>query len=186
MRICQWPELLKRPPRGEPVLVRVSVSPSHFEARREVRTVLRTVLAAWSGLPPDQLPLDETPRGPVWRGEPLGISLSYGAGEAWIGLLRGGRIGVDVMRVEPFAELHQVAQTYLDPVAAGAIRKAPDPARAFAEAWTAREATLKCVQRDLTEWTFNVFPPCETETVAIGADVVGAVVRQGCCDKPPR
>jgi 4'-phosphopantetheinyl transferase len=160
------------------VLVRVPVSPSRFEARREARTVLRTVLAAWSGLPPDQLPLDETPRGPLWRGEPLGISLSYGAGEAWIGLLRGGRIGVDVMRVELFAELHEVAQTYLDPSAAGAIRQAPDPARAFAAAWTAREAALKCAQRGLTEWASGALPPCETETVAIGADVVGAVARQ--------
>ena len=177
MQICQWPQsqLPPQPRCGEVVLVRVPVSPSRDVARHEVRTVLRTVLAAWSGLPPSQLPLAETPRGPVWQGEPLGISLAYGAGEAWIGLLRGGRIGVDVMRVEPFAELHDVVRTYLGPAAAAAIRQAPDPAQAFAVAWTALEAALKWAQRDLTEWTPEAMPQCEMKTMMPGAGVVGAV-----------
>ena len=178
MRIYQWPQLPARPPHGEPVLIRVPVSPARSVARGEMRTVLRVVLAAWSGLPSEWLLLDETPRGPVWRGEPLGISLSYGAGEGWISLLRGGRVGLDVMRVERFAELHDVARTYLGPVTAAAIRQAPDPGRAFAAAWTTQEATLKCAQLDLAEWLPGALPSCETETVTLGAEVVGAVARQ--------
>ena len=45
-----------------------------------------------------------------------------------------------------------VARLYLSPVVAERIRHAADPAWAFAEAWTAHEATLKCHKRGLAEW----------------------------------
>ena len=75
---------------------------------------MRQVLAAWSGLPPEQLPLAETSRGPVWRGQlgghDLDISLSYAEGEGWIGLRCAGRIGVDVMQIQNFPEAEAVAR----------------------------------------------------------------------------
>ena len=94
------------PPPGDPVLVRVAVSPSRAAARREIRLVLREVLAAGAGAGTGCL--EEKPqRGPVVRGEPVDISLSYGC--------RRGVDRVDSRRtdwrrrdgVEPFAEVRR-------------------------------------------------------------------------------
>jgi 4'-phosphopantetheinyl transferase len=152
-----WPEQPTLPPRGQVVLVRVAVAEARDVARRELRAVLRRVLAAWTGLAPGQLPLEETPRGPVWRGLleglPLDISLSYSPDEAWIGFLRGGWIGIDVSSAAAFAEVEDVARHYLAPVVAAGIRATAHPARAFAVAWTERESRLKCLKQGLVEWT---------------------------------
>lgn len=174
-----WPGLPILPPPGEAVLIRVGVSPVRQVARREARNVLRAVLAAWSGLPQAEILLTETSRGPAWQaslaGTPLDISLSYGAGEAWIGLAHGGRIGVDVMRIGPFAEAQAVARDYLGPAAAAAIAQSPDSGRAFAAAWAKREAQLKCAKRGLTEWAGAEASAAMLETRIDGPDWVGAV-----------
>ena len=103
--------------------------------------------------------LIETPRGPVWDGElaghSLALSLSYTEREAWIGLRRGGAIGVDAMTMAAMPEMEAVARLYLGPPAWAAIQVAPDPVRAFAQAWTALEARLKCLKQPLTEWPAN-------------------------------
>jgi hypothetical protein len=167
-----WPEFPECPPTGVPVLVRMPLpTASRAAARREARAALRAVLAAWTGHEPV---LEETPQGPLIRGEAIDVSLSYGAGEAWIGLIRGGRIGVDVMAVEPFAELNDVALDYLGPAAAARIRQAADPARAFAAAWTEHEAQLKCAKRSLSEWT-GAELAASVETIAGPGAIQGAV-----------
>lgn len=79
------------------------------------------------------------------------MSFSYCEGTGWIGLLRAGRIGVDAMRIRPFAEMEAVARLYLGSAAWAAVQAAPDPARAFAIAWTELEARLKCLGRELVE-----------------------------------
>lgn len=157
--IFQWPELPPLPPVGEPVLIRVATPASRPAARQELRAVLRRILAAWGGFAPESRlagPLDETPRGPRWQGliagHPLDISLSYCDGEGWIGLIRGGAIGVDVMAVQPVAEAEAVARHYLGPDALVSIRKSRQPAQAFALAWTQLEARLKCLKLELSEW----------------------------------
>jgi 4'-phosphopantetheinyl transferase len=174
-------EYIGLPPCGQPVLVRVAVSEPRSDARREVRAVLREILAAWSHLSPDQVPLEETLRGPVWQGDlcgaPLDISLSYSPNDAWIGLIRGGTIGVDVMRAERFPDADNVARLYLGPAAAERIRQSADPAEAFAQAWTERESRLKCLKQGLTEWTESqaqAESQCQCRNVILG-DLVGAV-----------
>ena len=156
MRTYNWPEHPTLPPRGKPALIRIATASPRQTARDEARAVLRTVLADWRGLTPSQLPLMETCSGPAWRntlsGLTLGISFSYGAEEAWIGLIRGGRLGIDVMRIEPFAESQLVAEDYLGPEAAAMIAGAIDPARMFARLWTIHEAQLKCAGHPLAEW----------------------------------
>ena len=150
------PQMPPLPPPHQAVLIRAAAPPSRQAARRELRTVLRRVLAFWSGLLPEQLPLLETPRGPVWpgqfAGQSLGISLSYCGSEGWIGLFRGGAIGVDAMPAASIPEAEEVARHYLGPVAWAEIQRSQNPARAFALAWTNLEARLKCLKRELTEW----------------------------------
>jgi 4'-phosphopantetheinyl transferase superfamily len=154
--IFQWPELPPLPPVGIPVVIRVATPAPRSAARRELRVVLRQVLTAWSGLAPEQLPLGEFPRGPLWQGllagHPLDISLSYCEGEAWIGLIRGGAIGVDAMSVQPIAEAEAVARHYFGPDALASIRQSRQPTQTFALAWTKLEACFKCLKLELTEW----------------------------------
>lgn len=146
------------PPAGEPLLLRVDVPPVRAAARCELRSALRRVLAAWSGLPPEALPLAETPHGPVWHGPcrggvAPGISLSYAGGTAWVGLLPGGPIGIDAVEAAAFGEMTDVARLYLGPETAAAVRLSADPGRAFADAWAEREARIKCLGLELAEWS---------------------------------
>ncbi len=180
--IYQWPRQPALPPRGHAVLVRIATPQPRQAARGKLRAVLRQVLAAWSGLPPGQLPLEETPRGPVWRGqvqgEMLDISLSYSTEEGWVGLIRGGWIGVDVVSVAQFAEADNVARYYLDPLAAAGIRGAANPALAFAAAWTEREARLKCLKQGLLEWTATqaaTEAQCLCHNLVLSDHLIGAV-----------
>ncbi|HXF11100.1 MAG TPA: hypothetical protein VN625_09970 [Desulfuromonadaceae bacterium] len=153
--IFQWPDLPSLPPVKQPVLVRLVTSGPRSAARQELRLALRQVLAAWSGLAPERLPLLETSRGPQWQGlladESLDISLSYCDGEGWIGLIRGAVLGIDAMLVQPFAEAESVARHYLGKPVMERICASRDPAKAFASAWTGLEARLKCLKRELTE-----------------------------------
>ena len=154
--IFHWPEMPTLPPPGQPVLIRVATSQSRQAARQELRKVLRQILAAWSNLAPEQLPLPETSRGPVWPGQlgghTLDISLSYAEGEGWIGLLRDGLIGVDAMKIQHIPEAEDVARHYLGSDALAAIQQSTDPTLAFATAWTGLEARLKCLKQELNEW----------------------------------
>jgi phosphopantetheinyl transferase len=155
-KISHWPEMPALPPPGQPVLVRVVTGQSRPAARRELRDVLRQVLAAWSSTPPEQLPLRETASGPAWSGQldghGLDINFSYTEGEGWIGLCRAGLIGVDAMRIRQIPESEEVARHYLGHAALAAIQQSSDPAMTFAMAWTELEARLKCLKQGLDEW----------------------------------
>lgn len=152
-----WPQMPPMPPPGQPLIVRLAKGRSRKEARKEAREVLRKVLSSWSGLPADTLPLEETSHGPSWTGKfcghALDISLSYCPGEAWIGLMIDGKIGIDIMFIEEIPELADLVRTYLDPDAASLILNAHRPSFAFASAWTEREARLKCLKKGLVEWS---------------------------------
>jgi phosphopantetheinyl transferase len=172
----KWPEMPPLPPPAQPVLIRVVTTLPRRTARRELRTVLRRVLAAWSNRSPEQLPLRETARGPVWQGQldgrHLDISVSYAEGEGWIGLIRAGWIGVDAMRIRHIPEAEEVARHYLDKTAVAAIRRSPDPAMAFTAAWTELEARLKCMKRELKEWSV-------TQQLAIKKCTIQSIVLPG-------
>jgi phosphopantetheinyl transferase len=160
-----WPEMPALPPPGQPVLIRVATSPARPAARQELRMVLRQILTTWSQMLPAQLPLKDTPRGPVWLGQlgghSLDINLSYAENTGWIGLIRASLIGVDAMPIQHFAEANDVALHYLGTSAMLAIQRATDPPTAFAVAWTGWEAQIKCLKQALHEW-----PP----TPALGAN----------------
>jgi hypothetical protein len=155
--VFHWPALPALPPPHQSVLIRVDTSPSHNVAREEARAALRWVLAAWSNLAPNQLPLCETWRGPAWLGliggESLDLSLAYAENEAWIGLVRAGQIGVDVMPIQNIPEAEAVTQLYLGDDALLTLQQSPDPMLAFAGAWTEFEARLKCQKCRLNEFS---------------------------------
>ena len=158
----RWPERPPLPRPGEPVLVRVETAPARREARQQLRVAAREILAAWSGRPAGAIEWRETQRGPICGPTPdrtsVSLSFSYDGDAGWIGLVRGGTIGIDAMKAAPFAEMPAVARLYLGPIASDAIAAAADPARVFALAWTEMEARLKLQRRDLTEGTFASGP----------------------------
>ena len=177
--IHHWPELPSLPLTHQPVLVRVATASSRCAARQLSRVVLREILGAWSGIPIHDLPLTESPRGPLWpgllHGESLAISLSYTENEIWIALLRGGRIGIDAMALQFFPEIESVAQNFFPPSAAVAMRHSANPAHAFAAAWTALEASLKCVGQNLTEWSSSrdiTLAPCHHEILSLSDNIL--------------
>jgi hypothetical protein len=172
-----YPPASSLPPAGQAVLLLVT-------EKSQVRAVLRRVLADWTGLPPQKLPLRETSRGPRWigplAGDFLDISISYCGQEAWLGLLRGGSIGIDAMPLEPIPEAAEVASHYFSPKVRAALQQSPDPIRAFAIAWTELEARLKCLKRDLTEWSparEDLTAPCVIQNfVSSDATVITAAL----------
>ena len=185
--IHHWPEFPSLPPAHQPVLVRVATASSRCAARQLSRVVLREILGAWSGIPIHDLPLTESPRGPVWpgtlHGESLAISLSYTENEIWIALLRGGRIGIDAMPLQFFPEIESVAQNFFPPSAAVALRHSANPAHDFAAAWTVLEARIKCLGRDLVEWSparDSALADCCHEVLSPSDNILLAVATAPC------
>ncbi|MEO7412455.1 MAG: hypothetical protein ABIZ81_03790 [Opitutaceae bacterium] len=140
---------------GEPVVVRLPPAAPRAVARRQLRAAAREIISAWSERPPARLELRETSTGPCYAGRIDGasvdLSFSYADGSAWIGLVRGRRIGIDAMGVRDFPEREAVARLYLEPAAFAAMQGSAEPARAFARSWTEFEAMLKCQRRPLAE-----------------------------------
>ncbi len=154
--IYHWPRRPDRAAPCEPTLIRVDVPAHRPAARIRLREVLREVLESWSDGFQQWQPWLETRCGPQWPGllgkQALDLSLSYSGEVGWIGLLRGGWIGVDAMFIHPFPELDAVAGDFLGPDLQAEIRRSSDPAQAFALAWTDMEARLKGTKADLVEY----------------------------------
>jgi hypothetical protein len=181
--VFRWPQMPPLPPPGQPVVIGPIAGGSRELRREDSRDVLRHVLVAWSGCPEHVIPVRETPRGPVWEGNlaghSLGVSISYCENQAWIGLLRGGTIGLDAMRPTDFAELKSVARLYLGPAAWKRIEQSNDRALAFAAAWTELEARAKCLNRPIVEVVqrgHRVLRPADGVEAAARHCVVGGSV----------
>ena len=107
---------------------------------------------------------------------PAGISLAH---DGWISVAawyEHGAVGVDVMQVQATADWYNVARDYLGPQALDVLVCARESGRAlaFAQAWTAREAHLKCLGMALAEWT--ALPAvARIEDVAVPAGYVAMV-----------
>lgn len=129
-------------------------------ARQAVRLALRRALADLWKVAPQRLEICSAPGsaprlardGAVLAGPGLSISHDEGCSLAAVNL--DGAIGVDVMRAQELPDWHAVARDYLGPAQAAALARLAPPHRAcaFAQAWSAREADLKCHGLALAEW----------------------------------
>lgn len=109
------------------------------------RTLLRTVLGHWTGVPADTLRFTYGPRGkPALPGGPE-FNLSHSAGVAVLAVSRSGPVGVDVERLDRSVDPMGLGQAVFDPeelaVLAG-LSPAQRCERFFAF-WTAKEARMK-------------------------------------------
>jgi len=131
-------------------------------ARERVRLAVRQAAAQLSGLAPEQIELTSQPgQAPRLRlssagaTSTAGLSISHEDGLSLAAIHLHGAVGIDLMRVQDVPDWQTVARDYLGDAVAGALAQLPPEERAlaFAQAWTAREAGLKCEGLPLAEWT---------------------------------
>lgn len=130
-------------------------------ARLAIRARVRASLAAWGALDERAIELvcvaGAAPYALLRRAgavQRVGLSISHDGNLSLAALRPHGAVGIDLMQVRAVPDLQQVARDYLGPEAAAALAGvAPDRrALAFARAWSAHEAQLKCLGLGLVEW----------------------------------
>ena len=131
--------------------------PSRLEARAQLRQVVREALAQWLKLDSEAISVESTPGAPprlLFPGGVAGLSFSHDEGISLAAIGLHGTVGIDVMRVQDIPDWFILARDYLGPQVAEALSACTDAQRplALAQAWTAREAALKCAGRQLAEW----------------------------------
>lgn len=147
--LSRWPEIPVTPRQGEVAVIRVLASLPRTELRAIARDAVRDILRAWGHA---SAKLFETTTGPKLLGcGEMALSLAYSRHCVWIALAPGRSVGIDATPAEDFSGWPEVARTYLGPAAAD-LAADPDPAWAFAAAWSRHEATLKYHRLPLTEW----------------------------------
>lgn len=147
---------------GSPYLVAVPTPHTSLrgQARELVRTALREALGSLLGCAPEAVPLDTRPgQAPALApsAPPLHLSISHEAGLSLAAIRIGGPVGIDLMALDAAAlpDLEALAHDYLGPHTAAALHATAASRRqtAFARAWTAHEACLKCLGLALQEWS---------------------------------
>ena len=121
------------------------------------RGLLRVLLGDALGCPPHGLRFRYNPYGkPALAtdgdGARLGFNLSHSGGAALFALAWGRAVGVDIERIRPQFAAESLAERFLSPAEAAALRSLP-PARrpdAFTQAWVRREAYGKALGAGLS------------------------------------
>lgn len=124
-------------------------------ARLHARQALREILGSLLAQPAATITLKEHMRGPVAEGaaHTIRISLSYTADRCLIGLAKGLKLGVDIVRIEALPEITALARLYLPAVDCRQLAEAGPDTRAacFALRWAQMEARTKCLDLPLAE-----------------------------------
>jgi 4'-phosphopantetheinyl transferase len=155
-------------------------------ARALVRGALREALGQMAGLAPDAIVIQSTPgcapavSYPGRHGPAPGISISHDEPLSLAAINLRGPVGVDLMRVQDIPDWRAVAHDYLGPHATALLDStlAAERAAAFARAWSAHEARLKCQGLQLTEWTPALaarLDGCHCRELVLPAGIKGAV-----------
>lgn len=128
-------------------------------ARVQVRQAAREALAAALHRPLGDIGINSTPGSPpriTLAGDACAIGCSFAHEDAYAlaAINLHGTIGVDLMRVQDIPDWQAVARDYLGPAASATLlaASAAERPRAFARAWTRREAALKRSGQQLAEW----------------------------------
>ena len=127
------------------------------EARQRLRAAVRAAVAQWLQMDIESISLESTPGQPprlLLAGRAAGLSLTHDEGISLAAVHLHGAVGIDVMRVQDIADWANLARDYLGPQVEQELAACPAALRpaALAQAWTAREAALKCAGLPLMEW----------------------------------
>lgn len=147
------------------------------QARIQVRQALRDILGM---LLPQPLELiDVAGQALRVKNSAIKLSVSHASGLSVAAINLYGAVGVDLMQVDKDADFlpdwQQVAHDYLGPAAVSRISGAYE----FAQAWTQREAQLKCCGLGITEWDARQeLPSGDTMMLVLPDRYVGSVVQK--------
>ena len=153
------------------------------DARHAIRHAVQHTLAAFLDGPAASVALLSRPGQAPQVAAPgvksFHLSISHLPGFSVAAISLRGAVGVDVMAVDTqsLSDWADVARDYLGPLAAKALQQTPpdDRPAAFANAWTALEACLKCLGVGLTEWTPDLAARLQACTV------ISLTLPAGCC-----
>ena len=143
---------------GDGVLVIGTVPPpSRMAPRTRLRQAVREAAAQWLKVDIESIAVESTPGDPprlLLAGGVVGLSFSHDEGISLAAVHLHGAVGIDVMRVQDVPDWANLARDYLGPQVAEKLAACPDAQRPLrlAQAWTAREAALKCAGLPLMEW----------------------------------
>jgi 4'-phosphopantetheinyl transferase len=119
--------------------------------RRLVRKRSREILAAYLACSPERVPIERPARGKpalrVAEADGLAYSVADSGAFGCLAVVRGRRVGIDLERLRPTANVAALATRFLSREEAAAIVSLADASRraAFFRAWTRKEAYLKGV-----------------------------------------
>lgn len=177
-----WPG--KLPGWGEGMVVIGIATPagaSRQEARVAIRQAVSEALAQLLAVPAAHIAVasasGSAPRMLV-DGAPagIGLSISHAGGMSVAALRRNGPVGIDLMEVEEVMDWARVALDYLGMATACRLASLAPCERplAFAQAWTAREASLKLQGLPLSEWR-PLPADCRVTALALPLGLTGSL-----------
>ncbi|WP_332859057.1 4'-phosphopantetheinyl transferase family protein [Janthinobacterium svalbardensis] len=165
---------------GDGVLVvGIVPPPSRMEARAHLRQAVREAAAQWLQLDIEAISVESTPGAPprlLLAGRAAGLSFSHDEGISLAAIHLHGAVGIDVMRVQDIPDWANLARDYLGSEVTKELAACPDTQRplALAQAWTAREAALKCAGLPLAEWN-GAAPACRWQALPLPAPYVASL-----------
>ncbi|WP_300752846.1 4'-phosphopantetheinyl transferase superfamily protein [Janthinobacterium sp.] len=138
--------------------IALAAPPSRVEARARVRQAVREAAAQWRSIDIDTISVQSNPgQAPALQlpDRTVGLSISHDEGLSLAAIHLHGKVGIDVMRVVAIPDWEIVARDYLGLQVTSQLAAMPAAERplALAQAWTAREASLKCAGLQLAEWS---------------------------------
>lgn len=168
------------------------------DARRSfiaARGMMRTLLGAYQGQPPESLRFTLNPQGkPAQPGSGLCFNLSHSAGLGLLAVTAGQEVGVDLESTRRPVEIENIARRFFAPQETAALLALPaaEQVRAFFTIWTRKEAYIKARGQGLSipldSFTVNTgMPPRLTvpdpgwtiHYIPTGPDYAAALVVQG-------
>ena len=131
-------------------------------ARVRIRAALAAALAAQYGIDPGRIELHSPPGVAPWAvlaldagPQRIALAISHDRDISIAAYSLDGAVGIDVASIVPVPDWQPVARDYLGRATADALAERPGSERdaAFAHAWSAHEARLKCLGLQLGEWS---------------------------------
>lgn len=155
------------------LVIGIEAAMTRTDARWRIRIAIHAATTQWLGVDIDGVSVESRPgRAPrlLLAGRTAWLSISHDDGISLAAIYLHGPVGIDVMRVTDIPDWYDVAHDYLGPQLARSLATCPADQRplALAQAWTAREAALKCAGLALAEWS-GMAPICRLQAVGIPA-----------------
>jgi 4'-phosphopantetheinyl transferase len=156
LAVHRWPGPTPAPQDGLFAILISTAGLQREEARRLLRCAAREAVAAVLDAPANDIDVASTPGTPprlllAGGASRIGVSFTHEDNYSLAAINLHGSIGADIMRIQDIPDSQAVAHDYLGPAVAASLLSAASPL-AFTQAWTQREAALKCHAQQLSEW----------------------------------